>query len=718
MIIITFLAGFLIITICYLIFRGPRKVVPLGKEVPRVKNNLPLVGHGPAFSKDIIGYIRKCQEEYGNIFRLQIFNKDMIVVCDRSLTNEFFKATEDKMSLYDVLDSLYFSDGFSDNPETLPLIIKMVKSTIAVNFDTFSPKIMDEANRMIQRMRNKCANQKIDLVTEMMRFVTCTSARCFINMDLTDEVFENLLEFAHVLNKLVVLTYFLPKRVIGFWYNKTLSSYRMKVHDYVQPEIQKYRDDPDKKDSLVFRKCVDYSDPDTGKTLTDVQISEIIICLLYVSSENTSLGLSNCISDLARYPEYWDMVKNETKESLENNDPKALFALPILDACFKETCRMNTHIFALNRRPKDINATLGEYYVGDAQCVALCEPMYMVWNSAGDIYKQASEYNPKRFLEKDEVTGETESSKSNHLMTFGSNVHLCPGRGFATMEVKAAAAFITNNLKFEIAPGDLGKMDYFSPSAFAFREISAKVIPLENPVEFNSNNLTINLQYNNNQYKILALEEGGWLIRDALSRDQQIDLFNYTIELSKGEKEHDEITNSEKTAFPITYHNLVYTGKSNCPTPEKWYLLATEIWGMLLKYNSKLKFPIDENTTYFTPNSLYAQMFSENASMSDHYDQYVNWGVSVSLGASCDFNFGKSTLVLHTGDILIADFSKIKHGVPKIHNNIPAWMSDENDNKVQTFGKARMSIQIRDLSNCNNPNIMTTEAFKSMVQQS
>jgi hypothetical protein len=96
------------------------------KDVPVVEGCFPVVGHGPAFGKDIIKYIQKCQKKYGNIFRLKIFKIDMVIVCDRALVPEFFKATENRMSLYDVLDRLYFSDAFSDNPETLPTIITLV----------------------------------------------------------------------------------------------------------------------------------------------------------------------------------------------------------------------------------------------------------------------------------------------------------------------------------------------------------------------------------------------------------------------------------------------------------------------------------------------------------------------------------------------------------------------------------------------------------------
>ena len=377
-----------------LIRRKPKHTTrpPGTKEVPQVEGAIPIAGHGIAFSQDIIGFVRKSYQKYGKIFRLQIFNKNMIVVCDRTMNDEFFKATEDSMSLYDVLGNLYFSDAFSDDPTTLPLIIRMVKKTITIRFDEFVPKIMDEANRMIKRLKGKCCvkNTDVDLTGELIHFVACTSARCFLSVELTDEIFDILMKFTHLLNRIVVLTYFFPKPLLRLILNPFLTRHRKKITAFMDPEIEKYRHDPKKTDSLVIRACVDAVDDVTDKPLTNQQIGDIIVCLLYVSSENTALGLSASIINLTMSQEYWDKVKAESQKYLSTNDIKSLYNSPILNACVMESARMNSHIFALNRRPRSREATLGDYHVGDADCVALCEPMLMNYDCADEVFSTPS----------------------------------------------------------------------------------------------------------------------------------------------------------------------------------------------------------------------------------------------------------------------------------------------------------------------------------------
>ena len=80
---------------------------------------------------------------------------------------------------------------------------------------------------------------------------------------------------------------------------------------------------------------------------------------------------------------------------------KALTTSRLIDSCLMESARMNSHVFALNRKPCRENLTLAGYDLTGADCVAICEPMLMVHN-AEDKFSNPLTYNPKRFLELNE----------------------------------------------------------------------------------------------------------------------------------------------------------------------------------------------------------------------------------------------------------------------------------------------------------------------------
>jgi hypothetical protein len=186
----------------------------------------------------------------------------------------------------------------------------------------------------------------------------------------------------------------------------------------------------------------------------------------------------------------------------------------------------------------------------------------------------------------------------------------------------------------------------------------------------------------------------GWLIRDYFTNDEQEDIYNYLIMLSENSVEHENILTADSTKpYPFAYYNLVYTGTSNCDVPIKLFEICDNIWD-LLRTTKNLCF--NEDKIEF--NSMYAQLFGSESILHMHKDEYVDWGVSINLGASCEFIFNNEKIILNSGDVFVADFSKYEHGVLKIlDNTLPSWFDSEINNSIKTFGRIRCSIQIRNV---------------------
>jgi alkylated DNA repair dioxygenase AlkB len=372
-----------------------------------------------------------------------------------------------------------------------------------------------------------------------------------------------------------------------------------------------------------------------------------------------------------------------------------------------ESARLNCHIFALNRTPLHPKSTLGPYFVGnEIDCVALCEPMLMVHGEAGKVFKGARDYNPDRFLGLN-----PEPFSANNVMTWGAGVHLCPGKMFALYEIKVATSLILQNFTFNLGQGSVSEMNYFSPSAFAERKVEVQLVPLDANTESETKTpLSRVIQVGSVEVEIFPA--GGWLLRNFISRERQEELYRYTLNLGKGSDEQAEIRSIPlNKVYPFAYENLVYTGKSNTVASALlWYEWGRELWALLQRNKDLLHFSGPDGLVF---NSLYAQLFGSGGGMSRHKDQYVNWGISVSLGASAVFGFGSSSILLHSGDVLVADFSEVEHGVERIlENSVPDWFNPE---EVETFERLRCSIQIRDVSKATPPNIISTKEFKKMI---
>lgn len=694
-----------VIVIFIIIYKNRYRTPKNQKKVPLVKGCLPIVGHSLNFSKDIISYIRQCYREYGKIFRLKIFKRHIIVICDRSMQKEYFKETEESMSLYEVLEGLYFGRAFFKDPMDFKSSIQIVKKTVAVRFDEFVPKIKEEAMKMINIMRNK-KNQSIDLTKEMINFVANTSFRCFVSNEINSEFMDLLVKFTYLLNKIVVLTYFFPGWLLKGTVGILLDYYRAKMIKLLDFEIESYRLDTGKTDSMVLRKSVDYID-ENGKTLNNRQIGEIVVCLLYVSSENTALGLSATITEIAKN-NYWNSVKDVSEKYLADDDMQGLMSDEFINACVHEASRLNSHIFSLQRRPKNFKASIGGYHVGNADTVAMCEPMLMSLDCSHDVFSDPLTYNPKRFI-KSNANSKAEPITPNYVMTWGAQSHhLCPGKGFALMEIKMATALIVTYFKQFVIPDDqYNNLDYFSPSAYAERKISIQLEPIDNILVVNKKKIT-KVEVGDRTYSVEDIGNG-LLIRQALNFDEQVKYYTYVTDLAKGTKDAEEMQNKPtENAYPIAYHNLVYTGTSNCAEPTKLYSWANElVEGLSNEYNYK-------NVRF---NSMYAQLYHDNSTMKTHKDEFVALGVSINLGVSCKFWFDNREILLHSGDVLIADFSKVDHGVLSIlPESFPGWMSNDYlmENPIELYGRKRMSIQLRNVNKFPE-NLLSNEQFEQML---
>lgn len=212
----------------------------------------------------------------------------------------------------------------------------------------------------------------------------------------------------------------------------------------------------------------------------------------------------------------------------------------------------------------------------------------------------------------------------------------------------------------------------------------SKKVPVAEELPF-SNDVRKNvIPYNGREIIWEKLEEGGWILREFLTREEQIHLCKDTIErLYLGRKSVDIHSAYTKVSFPTAHHNL--TSETDFPYPEEWFKLSGKAWNIVSEHCKDFDGPNIGDQF----NSFHAQLFHEQSMMEVNKDHHSNWGVSFNLGASILFYFGGRTITLHGGDVLIADFSKIDHGVRKVLGSIiPACISPDNDIiELSIFGR-------------------------------
>ena len=96
--------------------------------------------------------------------------------------------------------------------------------------------------------------------------------------------------------------------------------------------------------------------------------------------------------------------------------------------------------------------------------------------------------------------------------------------------------------------------------------------------------------------------------------------------------------------------------------------------------------------------SLVSVCYAREGTLPTHVDKGLSgYGLALSLGAACQFDYGGSQVELHSGDALFADFSRIQHSVlatRSVEATAPTWWGHADVER--RYGAARCSVQLRD----------------------
>jgi hypothetical protein len=212
--------------------------------------------------------------------------------------------------------------------------------------------------------------------------------------------------------------------------------------------------------------------------------------------------------------------------------------------------------------------------------------------------------------------------------------------------------------------------------------------------------------------------KGVLLFRQALSEEQQKQLYDYIIAVSSPSKEYEELANNAVSfmysPWPILHWNQIYTRESNITRgPLELLSWFQEVFENSMKSVCNVPMRFD---------SVYGQLYPNGGGLKSHKDVGIDWGGSISLGGASDLELwiGSEKLVLHqqSGDIVLANFGEIEHAV--VNTNLeesPEWWK----NSEYRHHKARCNIQLRDTSRLS-PEIaamkMSHEGYMKYIQNS
>ncbi len=250
-------------------------------------------------------------------------------------------------------------------------------------------------------------------------------------------------------------------------------------YNILQPEIQRRLKEYDARHADLETKAADKEPNDflqwtihQAKALDDPYFGKVdtlagrILLLNFASIHTSSFAITHVILDLASSKqEYIDELRDEITSVLAEHggewNKRALAAMPKLDSVMRESQRVNSFVTVATNRsvinPKGLTTPSGIHL---PRGTTVCTPSYPVFHDPS-IYPEPQVFKPFRFAEKRLATAEDGGSyiqrarqafatTSPEYTAFGHGRHACPGRFFASSELKLMLAYIVLNYDFEM----------------------------------------------------------------------------------------------------------------------------------------------------------------------------------------------------------------------------------------------------------------------------
>ncbi|KAF9641129.1 putative cytochrome p450 protein [Lasiodiplodia theobromae] len=231
---------------------------------------------------------------------------------------------------------------------------------------------------------------------------------------------------------------------LRLWSNKQMQDNIHAMHKLCDDIVAERKANPDPGVNDLLNTMLNTADPVTGEKLDDENIRNQMVTFLIAGHETTSGTLSYLFYNLLKNPEKLHKAQQEVDAVLGDDAiaVKHLDKLKYVDACLKETLRLNGPIGQVQRRAKHDTVLGGRYQISADHAIVInlrglhSDPA--VWG------EDAAEFKPERMLHMDKLPPDA-------WKPFGIGMRSCIGRAFAEQEMLINVALILQRFQVEMA---------------------------------------------------------------------------------------------------------------------------------------------------------------------------------------------------------------------------------------------------------------------------
>jgi cytochrome P450 len=185
-------------------------------------------------------------------------------------------------------------------------------------------------------------------------------------------------------------------------------------------------------------------DDESGTGMSDAQLRDEVLTLLFAGHDTTASGLSWAWYLLARHPQVQEALHDESAAHLAGRAPEAedLPHLPLATAVFQEALRLYPPAPGLARRAVEPDEIQGR----PVPAKAIVMPSQWVIHRHPDYWDEPDRFRPERFL-----PGHDRERPKFAYFPFGGGPRVCIGNTFALTEGALVLAGLSQRFTFRPA---------------------------------------------------------------------------------------------------------------------------------------------------------------------------------------------------------------------------------------------------------------------------
>lgn len=414
------------------------------KLPPMLSGKWPILGHALEFAQKPKQLILRGAQDYGNIFRIRLLNKDAVVVSGATLNKFFYLETDKNLNMSDAYEMLEASfgqvlfiasnDAYENQRPMLQYIFNrehMAKYVVGMQAE-------------VQRWLDSLGDSgQINMTREMQVLAQDIAGHAFLGPNFRDELpdkfWEAYADIGRSLDPIIPSNLPLPKY-------RARDRAKKYIHDAFRPIIARRRQNPDRYDDLI---SVSLTHPlKDGTFMDDELITSLFMGLIFAGHETTAGQAAWLIYELCQHPDYLARVQAEIDEAVVPGEPIGGSVLRKLKQTYwaiDETTRLHPSA------PLQIR-TVNQTFELDGYAIpagSLMMVHYAHSHFDENVWTNADQFDPDRW------SPDRKEGSAFDIIGFGGGKHKCTGMNFAKNEMAIIISHLFQQYELEVLSDDV-----------------------------------------------------------------------------------------------------------------------------------------------------------------------------------------------------------------------------------------------------------------------